>query len=519
MQMTLYQIYSDVRSQAFRTFRTFRTFRDFRDLGGFRSFGVLGSIGSIVFRRGLLVSALLLVSGQQAALSISPEEPEITSAPTRASGNSARSSSAGSSSAKQPGFSATLKSVPTPTLDREIAILENRFFFHQYGHDPLEKRLERLELLVLGEARSGLASARLEVLKAMIRERDAQGAKFMRESRKVAPGSSQKSSQSGDKASSPLAPNSSVGSDSTGGAGSFSDNTSFPDKERERGAGGAVNKSESISNYPMVGTLEWRVLKKTYPGESLDQRLNRLEEHIFGAPAQAMSYLDRVERLRKTTGIGVSQVPSDTGVTTPGGRLKYGPLPRAGVNNFSSPFSEPNSSRIEGFGSKKQPESRMPSPDSLFRTFRDGNGNGFSFYYSTPGSSFGPQFPLDTPGFSELTPDKLPGFSFDDESGGSGSGSLQPAPRSLPDLMGDLNQRMLEMMRRFNGVDVLPFSISPDDASNLPGRGSAPNQNTDSDNILPRGGSPRGSSPTQILPQRNAKPVEELPPYSDPNSI
>jgi hypothetical protein len=503
MQMTDYQINSKVRGQA---------------IGAFEAFGALRAFGSIVIRRGLLVSALLLVSGQQMALSISPEEPEITSAPTRVSGNSARSSSAGSSSAKQPGFSATLKSVPTPTLDREIAILENRFFFHQYGHDPLEKRLERLELLVLGEARSGLASARLDLLKATIRERDAQGAKFMRESRKATPGSSQKGSQSGDKASSPLAPNSSVGSDSTGGAGNFSDNTSFPDKERERGAGGAVNKSESISNYPMVGTLEWRVLKKTYPGESLDQRLNRLEEHIFGAPAQAMSYLDRVERLRKTTGIGVSQAPSDTGVTAPGGRLKYGPLPRAGVNDFSSPFSAPNSSRIEGFGSKKPPESRMPSPDSLFRTFRDGNGNGFSFYYS-PGSSLGPQFPLDTPGFSELTPDKLPGFSFEDESSGSGSGNLQPAPRSLPDLMGDLNQRMLEMMRRFNGVDVLPFSISPDDASNLPGRGSTPNQNTDSDNILPRGSSPRGSSPTQILPQRNAKPVEELPPYSDPNSI
>ncbi|MBX9939804.1 MAG: hypothetical protein K2Y32_11150 [Candidatus Obscuribacterales bacterium] len=457
------------------------------------------ALGSRVIRHSLLVSALLLVSGYQAALSVSPAEPEST-APSSG------------------------RSVPTPTLDREIAVLENRFFFHQYGHDPLEKRLERLELLILGEARSGLASARLDVLKAMIRERDAQGVRFMRESRKTAPHSSEGSSQSSDRALSPGEINDSSASGSASGAGRSKDNDSSLAKERDGGVNAVRRKSESMTSYPMVGTLEWRVLKKTYPGDSLDQRLNRLEEHIFGASAQAMSYLDRVERLRKTTGIGVSQTPSDTGVTAPGGRLKYGPLPKAGMNNFSSPFVEPNSGKIEGVGPENQPQSKVPSPDSLFRTFRDGNGNGFSFYYSAPGSSFGPQLPLDPLGVSEIAPDKLPGFSFDDESGNSGSRNFQLAPRSLPDLMGDLNRRMLEMMRRFNGVEALPFSISPDDATNLHRRESAPNQNADADKLPSRGGtskgnSPRGSSPVQILPQRNASPVEQLPPYSDPNSI
>lgn len=460
--------------------------------------------GSTVIRQGLLVSALLLSLGCQAALSISPTEPESNSV-------------------------SSVKSVPTPTLDREIAILENRFFFHQYGHDPLEKRLERLELLILGEARSGLASARLDVLKAMIRERDAQGAKFMRESRKAAPRSSEGSSQSSDRALSSGELSGSSSSGSAGGAGRSRDNDSTPAKDRERGASAPNNKLESISNYPMVGTLEWRVLKKTYPGDSLDQRLNRLEEHIFGAPAQAMSYLDRVERLRKTTGIGVSLTPSDTGVTAPGGRLKYGPLPKAGISNFSSPFSEPNSSKMEGVGPGDHYQSKAPSPDSLFKTFRDGNGNGFSFYYSAPGSSFVPQFPIDSPGLSELTPDKLPGFSFDDESGNGGSGGFQPSPRALPDLMGDLNRRMLEMMRRFNGVEALPFSISPDDTSGLPRREITPSPNADAGNFPPKGSTPRGStpkgnyprgnSPVQILPQKNPSPVEELPPYSDPNSI
>jgi len=163
--------------------------------------------------------------------------------------------------------------------EKNLKILENRFFFHDYNHDPIEKRLERLELLVLGGVQSGNNKNRLDRLKTTVQQKDSQAARDLQARTKELKES----------------------------------------KEHKSDAAGA---SIAESQYPVLNTLEWRALKKTYKGESLDKRLERLETSLFGVPATAMSYADRVDRLKKVIGIEQIQVNSNSNGLS-------GPQPRA----------------------------------------------------------------------------------------------------------------------------------------------------------------------------------------------
>lgn len=164
------------------------------------------------------------------------------------------------------------------TLESEKSLkqLENRFFFHDYNHDLIEKRLERLELLVLGSVQSGNNKTRLDRLKNSIQQKDSQAAKDLQARTKE-----------------------------------------IQDKKAEPGV------SVSETQYPVLTTLEWRSLKKTYKTDSLDKRLDRLETSIFGTPATSMSYADRVDRLKKVIGIEPVEVNNKLPAQ------KIGPPPRA----------------------------------------------------------------------------------------------------------------------------------------------------------------------------------------------
>lgn len=160
--------------------------------------------------------------------------------------------------------------------EKNLKQLENRFFFHDYNHDLIEKRLERLELLVLGSLQSGSNKTRLDRLKSSIQQKDSQAAKDLQARTKE-----------------------------------------IQEKKTEPGT------SVSENQYPVLTTLEWRSLKKTYKTESLDKRLDRLETNIFGTPATSMSYADRVDRLKKVIGIDPVEVNNKLPAQ------KIGPPPRA----------------------------------------------------------------------------------------------------------------------------------------------------------------------------------------------
>ena len=166
---------------------------------------------------------------------------------------------------------------PSDINMNDLNILEHRYFSHAYGHDPSEKRLERLECLVFGSARQGTNAERLDRLTKTVAARSQQ----------------------------PLA----------------QEKAPPPEAAVVETPKAAAKLSNSSRQYPVLNTLEWKALKKTYANETLDQRLDRLESKMFGQPAQGMAYIDRVERLKKTVGIGLTEAPD--GITA------RGPMPKA----------------------------------------------------------------------------------------------------------------------------------------------------------------------------------------------
>ncbi len=183
----------------------------------------------------------------------------------------------------------------------KISAYEERFFFHQYPSDPGDKRLERLELLIFGSTQGGSLEERLARLSKAIVERDSQS------SNKTSPASP--SANLDEKAAQP-------------------------------------NKLKSSEQYPVLNTFEWRVFKKTYPGESLDERLARLETKIFGQASPAISYFDRVDRLKKTLGIGaVTEIPKGP----MGPTSKARPRGQWGEDSFNSPVNPNVPNIVPGF--------------------------------------------------------------------------------------------------------------------------------------------------------------------------
>jgi hypothetical protein len=173
--------------------------------------------------------------------------------------------------------------VTEASIAKDLALLENRFFSHQYANDPTDKRLERLELLVFGATQDGDLPVRWSRLNKAIASR----------------------------ASAPIA-------------------KSAP------AATPAEKAPDSSTQYPVLNTLEWRALKQTFPKETLDTRLGRLEKKLFGQDAPGMAYVDRVDRLKKTLGVGVT-------AALPIGPT--GPAPKAraranGIEDFTYNFGD-----------------------------------------------------------------------------------------------------------------------------------------------------------------------------------
>lgn len=191
-----------------------------------------------------------------------------------------------------------------------IQVLENRFFFHSYEQDPIEKRLQRLELLVFGQTQPGNNQERLQHLNTTIAERDRESALKMQRQ-------AQRSATEHPTASAPSP------SSVSGSGGNTGNSTSNSPRN---------NITHIKQHYPALDTLEWRVLKKTYYNDSLDGRLERLETKLFGQPSSTMSYADRVDRLNRTLGIGIASAPSNSHLR--------GPVPKAQPDTGGEPYFE-----------------------------------------------------------------------------------------------------------------------------------------------------------------------------------
>jgi hypothetical protein len=290
------------------------------------------------------------------------------------------------------------------SIAKDLAMLENRFFSRQYANDPSEKRVERLELLVFGATQDGDLSQRWSRLNKAIASRAAK-----------------------------------------------------PVIKSAPGAGPVQKEADSSTQYPVLNTLEWRALKQTFPKETLDGRLARLEKKLFGQDAPGMPYVDRVERLSKTLGIGVTAaVP--TGPT--------GPAPKA----------RPRNNGLEEYMYKG-------GGDHIYGdegTIGPLPGIGFGFGGSPMNGAFAQLFADMNKQMAEM--DRL----------GPGAWTLDPTTGMW--------------VEQFSGKQVKPSEAAP--RSQLP-----------SPRILPKPTFPRRQmSPFNFGGPSNGTPGG-LPPYTDPNSI
>jgi hypothetical protein len=171
--------------------------------------------------------------------------------------------------------------------ESRLTALEQRLLQRQYARDPLDKRLQRLELLVFGATQFGGDSERFAHLQRAVTEQSAK--------------STLKNKSAGKR---------------------FQDNS--PNSSKEAVA---------------IGELEKEILKQSFAIEPASKRLDRLEAKLFGQASPNMPSANRVERLRRAAGL-------DSGLQGPQTAIRpfseeHGMMP-------NSPFS--NRFNVDPFG-------------------------------------------------------------------------------------------------------------------------------------------------------------------------
>lgn len=159
-----------------------------------------------------------------------------------------------------------------------LSKLEDKYFQHAFPKEEEGERIERLEKLVFGEARSGSNQERLQALLDLVPDLNSPKPEARPEPTDQPPPAPQHESR----------PQQSY-------------QPSSPPKDEEEPI---VNDS----SYPAVTAIEKKVLGRDYIGENISKRLDRLEIKAFGKTAASKDLQERVDRLRSSTGVDVAKV-------------------------------------------------------------------------------------------------------------------------------------------------------------------------------------------------------------------
>ena len=165
--------------------------------------------------------------------------------------------------------------------DPRLGQLENKFYKHTFPKDDDATRLDRLEKMIFGEAKSGSDTDRLKALADTVPNLGA-----------IAQDS-----------------DSDTGSD-TGATGKPSgrkpvaSNNSALDLSEERTP---ATRRAGESQYPAVTAMEEKLFNKTYVSEAVNDRLNRLETKVFGRPSKFTDLSERVDALKEKTTVDVAK--------------------------------------------------------------------------------------------------------------------------------------------------------------------------------------------------------------------
>ncbi len=153
------------------------------------------------------------------------------------------------------------------TASSQLRLLELKYFEHTFDGESAEDRVERIEKLVRGEAGEGNPSDRVKSVVATLQA----------EGQSLAPFSAASDSAAASSGSRSAPKNSS----------NDSNISSIP----------AATGSGDRGAYPHVSNLEKEILKQTYEGEPLPERLARLETKAFGQAGSGNDFGGRTDKL------------------------------------------------------------------------------------------------------------------------------------------------------------------------------------------------------------------------------
>ena len=140
-----------------------------------------------------------------------------------------------------------------PQIGNQLTQLENKILKSTYTFDPLEKRLDRLELEVFGDTNSDYEyEERLSKLIA----------------------------STGFNYNNP----------------SFNDNLSSQNNEKQFNQN--YEKEDSSVSYPMVDTLEKEVFNRSFASDDIYNRLTRLEKEVYKKTSENLPLSDRIDTLK-----------------------------------------------------------------------------------------------------------------------------------------------------------------------------------------------------------------------------
>lgn len=208
--------------------------------------------------------------------------------------------------------------------DERLAKLEVKFFKHTFPKDDDTVRLERLEKMIFGEAKSGNNSERLKNLADTVP--NLASIKVADDGTEATSDGDSGASSSGTNADSSPAvgsgsssrygsSNSSAsGSSSRSGAGAASKRRSAADDYDDTASGSSTGSArpggqvlQGESKYPAVTALEMSIFKRDYASDPVGDRLNRLESKVFGKPSRFTDLSERVDALKDKLNVDLAK--------------------------------------------------------------------------------------------------------------------------------------------------------------------------------------------------------------------
>gem|GEM_PF-435201 len=208
------------------------------------------------------------------------------------------------------GLNYALPAFASISQDERLSKLEVKFFKHTYPKDEDGARLERLEKMIFGEAKSGDDAVRLKNLASTVPNLNDLPTESDGGASATASGDSGSSGQSAPGDSSPAAeaPRN-VSNRSSGKRGARpSTPAAAPAATPSTDDGPVATKVlAGESKYPAVTALEQHLFNRDYASDAVGDRLNRLETKVFGRPSRFTDLSERVDALKEKTNIDIAK--------------------------------------------------------------------------------------------------------------------------------------------------------------------------------------------------------------------